>query len=126
MSWMVTIPATLRDQFLEKLQTTDPPGTNAEEPMKHEIAEQLVAAREAAREILASGAIGIPDYVQATLSGHANDNHRSSAGWANDVVTVTISCATPPTEPVDEEFSSASLEEEEPKSPAVENGPQED
>lgn len=64
--------------------------------------EQFDAALEAARVLLRLGGF-IPDprtgsqgNVNVTFSGHANPGHLPRRGWANDVVTVSVSSAASP------------------------------
>lgn len=56
--------------------------------------EQIDAAITAAKSLVASGVVGA-GLVNVQLNGHANPDHKPVKGWANDVVTVTVSCADP-------------------------------
>lgn len=51
----------------------------------------MEAARSAAKNLIASGAIG--DETRSftvTMSGHSNEGHEPADGWTNDCVTVAI------------------------------------
>jgi hypothetical protein len=61
--------------------------------------ESVTAAVAAANAIIASGVVGTGT-VSATISGHANPGHAPTSGWANDCVTVYISCADSYVKPV--------------------------
>lgn len=54
--------------------------------------EAIAAATSAAASIVASGAIGAGP-VNVTINGHANPGHVPVKGYANDVVTVSVSSA---------------------------------
>ncbi len=54
--------------------------------------EQFKTAVDAARSLLPTVGEG---NVNVTLSGHANPGHRPRAGYANDLVTVSVSSAAP-------------------------------
>lgn len=95
MSWSVRIPTTPVADFGEVVDAAEPDTFGG--GLKHEVAEQLVAAREAAKALLASGAIGDPTHVAATLAGHANDDHQITEGYTNDHIDVSIYHVTPPT-----------------------------
>lgn len=105
MSWGFSVPATpaadfsdaagkARDEYRTQLADTDYDVTA-------EAAEQMAQAIAAAEAIVASGAVGTGS-VQASLSGHANVGHAPTPGYANDAVSVNVSCADqyePPQEP---------------------------
>jgi hypothetical protein len=95
MSWSVPISVTPVEGFLTVLQGSEPSTFGG--ALKPEVVQQLQAAREAAQELLESGCLGSPSHVTATLSGHANDGHQKMPGFANDVVSVSIAVADPPT-----------------------------
>ncbi len=54
-----------------------------------EMEEQFEDAKYAARELAYS--VGRPDdQVVVSLSGHVNPGHQPRPGWANDMITVTV------------------------------------
>lgn len=55
--------------------------------------ETLNAAKDAAVALAASGVVG-QGTVSGSLSGHANPGHVPTDGWANDCVTISLSCTT--------------------------------
>jgi hypothetical protein len=59
---------------------------------------QLAAAKEAAKLLIASGAVGPDDgrVFIVDLHGHGNIDHQPAPGWANDAVSVHVR-----SEPVD-------------------------
>jgi hypothetical protein len=54
----------------------------------------ITAASVAAKAIVDSGVAG-DGLVNVTMNGHANPDHKPVKGWANDFVTITVSCADP-------------------------------
>jgi hypothetical protein len=56
--------------------------------------EQIEAASAAVNAVIASGAVGT-GLVNVSLNGHANPEHKPVKGWANDSITITVSCADP-------------------------------
>lgn len=54
--------------------------------------EQIDKAKAAALELVASGIVGTGTFY-VSLSGHANPGHKPVKGWANDCVSVNVSCA---------------------------------
>lgn len=64
---------------------------------------QADEAIKAVSALVASGAVGTGT-VLATINGHANPGHAPTPGWANDTVTISVSCAdvyAPPAETTD-------------------------
>lgn len=60
-----------------------------------DVAEQIDAAKDAARLILGSKCVGSGKKTyNVTLSGHANPNHEPAPGHANDTVTISITQVT--------------------------------
>ena len=65
--------------------------------------EQLAAAKEAAKALIASGVLG--DGADGRLfivrmNGHANPGHQPTPGWANDAVSVSVSSEPADSDPV--------------------------
>lgn len=60
-----------------------------------EVQEQVEIAFGVARQIVSSGVVGDPyaHKFHVSLYGHANLDHAPAAGWANDMVTVSIAQA---------------------------------
>lgn len=56
------------------------------------VIEQITAAASAVKTIVASGAVGNGS-VTVSISGHANPDHKPTAGWANDTISVSVYCA---------------------------------
>ena len=54
--------------------------------------EQFAAAKEAAKALIASGAVGPDDgrVFIVNLNGHGNTDHQPVPGWANDMVSVSV------------------------------------
>lgn len=55
--------------------------------------EQFAAAKEAAKALIASGALGDGTDGRlfiVSLNGHANPGHQPTPGWANDMITVSV------------------------------------
>lgn len=54
--------------------------------------EQLAAAKEAAKALIASGVVGPDDgrVFIVDLHGHGNTDHQPVPGWANDAVSVNV------------------------------------
>ena len=55
--------------------------------------DQVSTARDAARGLIESGAVGDPDDkdFSISLSGHSNPGHEPTAGMANDTITISVS-----------------------------------
>ncbi len=73
-----------------QLQSGTTPGT-----IVHE--QQLAAAKEAAKALIASGAVGPDDgrVFIVSLNGHGNTDHQPVPGWANDMVSVNVRSEPP-------------------------------
>jgi hypothetical protein len=85
MSWSRNYNSS-KDFLLDK--PSFPPPTDHDEP---HVREQIDAAREAARALIASGAIGKKGIeFSVNLSGHANPEHKPAPNYANDTVTINI------------------------------------
>jgi hypothetical protein len=64
-------------------QSPDVGGVHPETNRQHS------AARKAALDVIASGAVGKGD-VEVTIAGHTNPDHEPKEGYVNDNVTITI------------------------------------
>lgn len=54
--------------------------------------DQVEVAREVAKTIMASGAVGGEEArFRVTASGHSNPDHVPREGWANDMINLTVS-----------------------------------
>lgn len=97
MSWNASLGATKAadiPQAIDECVTTPP-----EDGLDEHVCEQVKAAREAAKALVASGAVGDGDKAfTVTLSGHSNEGHEPADGWANDCVTVNVVQVDAPTE----------------------------
>ncbi len=59
-----------------------------------ECGDQFDAAKDAAYMLVSSGVVGTPDKkYHITMTGHANPDHEPRSGWANDMITISISQA---------------------------------
>ncbi len=59
-----------------------------------ECSDQFEAAKDATYMLVSSGAVGGPDKkYHVILAGHANPDHEPRPGWANDMITISISQA---------------------------------
>lgn len=54
--------------------------------------EQHAVAQKAVELLIASGVLGDPDEDEfvVTLSGHSNPGHEPRAGWANDMISISV------------------------------------
>lgn len=95
MSFSFTIPATPVADFPAAVDKAvagfEQLLAQSEHENKTESLESVQAAIAAAQNILDSGVVG-SGTVSASISGHANPDHQPTAGWANDFVSITISC----------------------------------
>ncbi len=55
---------------------------------------QITAAKTAVLALVESGSVGSGTF-NVTASGHANPDHKPVKGWANDVISISVSCADP-------------------------------
>lgn len=93
MSWSVGLREPVAaDEFDAAVDALEPP-----HELTPEGREQLRAAREAAKAIVRGGAVGDDSkHFFATFSGHANPSHETAAGFANDMVAVSVAQADTP------------------------------
>lgn len=91
MSWNARSEGPIdRDQIAD-IVLTPQPSPDGVGPFSFD---QQAAAVEAAA--LLARACGRPgDQVYVSLSGHANLDHAPAAGWADELITVTVSAAPP-------------------------------
>lgn len=71
------------------------PTVPEEDGLDEHVKEAIGVAREAAKQIIASGAVGpIDGETEASftvaLNGHSNEGHEPADGWANDCMTVVV------------------------------------
>ena len=52
--------------------------------------EQLNKAKDLVYDLVVSGVLGFGKHV-ATISGHANNEHKITPGWSNDCVNISVS-----------------------------------
>jgi hypothetical protein len=84
MSWSTSTPEPVAKDAIEVTRPTLSDYVEAEQQA------QLDAATEAARAL--AQVVGRPDdLVQVSLTGHANPSHAPRQGWADEMVTVTVS-----------------------------------
>lgn len=84
MSWStytVGLPADIET----RIDALEPPGEGTTERE-----DQVKAAKAAAKAVIESGAVGKGEAFTVALSGHANPAHVPTSGYANDLVTVSV------------------------------------
>lgn len=89
MSWSLSIPPTPAAEFAAAVDAavTSPAG-----PLAPSVGEQVAAAKAAAKALVAGGSLGDGSKTfAASLSGHANEGHQPTEGWANDCLTISLS-----------------------------------
>jgi hypothetical protein len=68
----------------------DPADPTLSDAVESEQREQLDVATQAARAL--ARVVGRPgDHVRVSLTGHANPEHAPRDGWANEMITVSVS-----------------------------------
>lgn len=71
----------------DAIEVTQP---NLSDVVEAEQREQLDVATQVARAL--ARVVGRPDdHVRVSMTGHANPNHAPRDGWANEMITVTVS-----------------------------------
>lgn len=92
MSWTLSIPTkTPREQFDAAIDAATATGN---EDVLTERDEQVRVAKEAAKSVVAEGAVGF-DTINCSINGHANPEHKPREGWANDTITINLSSGGP-------------------------------
>jgi hypothetical protein len=96
-SWSASFPEGVRGDALD--EDLDPAKANTSPPdfdkWDDAPAEQLVAARSLVYDLIEKGAVGNSSKTfNVTLSGHANPDHEPAEGWANDMVSISVSQRT--------------------------------
>lgn len=81
------------DKSYDELSTSVEPNSD---PTK-KAADQFWRAFDVALTLIESGVVGKIDKFKfnVSLSGHANPGHEPAGGWANDMVSVSVSQAGP-------------------------------
>lgn len=100
MSWSLSVPSGPVAEF-DKAAVAAASSYVAAFPagaLAAETREQIEEAVKAATWLVSSGALG-SDHVHATLTGHANPEHKPVPGWSNDSVTISVSYLPAPVEP---------------------------
>lgn len=85
MSWSGSATVTLPVGF-----AIDDIACTGQTDVPEEMARQVAAAKEAARQMLASHVYDNAEEVSVVLSGHANPNHLAATNWANDTISVSV------------------------------------
>lgn len=85
MSWS-TYTVGLPTDIDARIDALEPPGEGTTERE-----EQVKAAKEAAKALLASGAVGAGEAFIVSLNGHANPEHKPAQGSGSDTVSAGIS-----------------------------------
>jgi hypothetical protein len=88
MSFSFNVPATPVAEFSEAATKAARDCVALSNPAEH-TKESIDAAVAAACALAAAGVLGSAT-VTATISGHANPDHKPLAGWANDCITVGL------------------------------------
>src|SRR5258707_4956206 len=86
MSWSLSMEKTTAEQFDAAV---DAAGEGSPAPTAEQ-AEQIAAAKAAAKAIFASGALGREGEYFASMSGHAEPGHERRKGFSGDMVHVTV------------------------------------
>jgi hypothetical protein len=93
MSWSASFPNGVRAASLD--EDLEPANASASPPMdgwEPHVRDQFEAASDSARALIDSGAVGDSGKTfNVNLSGHANPGHLPASGWANDMVSVSVS-----------------------------------
>lgn len=97
MSWSVaTTEPTHYPDILDEIDELEPKHL-APDQLTQETAEQLRAAKVAAKRLIDTGAVGniggdgdLGVRFQVMLGGHANPNHEPAPGWADDTINITV------------------------------------
>jgi hypothetical protein len=92
MSWSVSLSGMRQKDFDSQFKSQIENHPSLQNSSEGTI-EQLMRAKEAAKALIDSGAVGESDKYDFTvyLSGHSNPDHMPVSGWANDQITVTVS-----------------------------------
>jgi hypothetical protein len=94
MSWNISITKVARNDVALAIDAANPTG---QDDLAKERDEQVVIAKQVAQGLATSDALfsGDPgDLFNISIYGHANPEHKSRDGWANDQVSVAVSRAT--------------------------------
>lgn len=89
MSWVASLPEPVDAAGVRECESTSSAGLNGEPR------EQFEKARELAATLIESGVVGDPanHTFRVSLSGHANPAHVPAEGYANDLVSISVSQA---------------------------------
>lgn len=91
MSWSASFPNGVRGSAVDE-DLADDRAAISPPQLDKEPREQFDQARELASSLLASGCVGDGEKTfNVSLSGHANPGHLPAHGWANDMVSVSVS-----------------------------------
>jgi hypothetical protein len=87
MSWSTSLRGNAAD--VRKCESTSPPNLDGGPR------EQFEKARELAAQLIESEAVGDPEHniFAVSLNGHANPGHVPAEGYANDMITISVSQA---------------------------------
>ncbi|HEX9411988.1 MAG TPA: hypothetical protein VF916_00660 [Ktedonobacterales bacterium] len=85
MSWTISVPAVPASEFEAAVDRAVATGEDSSEH-----AAQIEVAKEMAKRVHRSGALGHGGSVGVTLSGHANAHHEARAGFANDHLSINL------------------------------------
>lgn len=92
MSWSIDVPEA-SENIIEAILEAPVTGQDINETHVYKATE---AAREAATELISSGAFGayFKTKFKVRMGGHANVQHQPSGSWVNDCVTISVAQIT--------------------------------
>lgn len=90
MSWTIAVQG-IRSELPAAIALATPSG---QDDLPAERGEQVDAAKEAAKAILAATGRD-NDIIAISLYGHANPEHGPREGWSNEQITVSVGVLTP-------------------------------
>ena len=90
MSWSFSCNSTV-EAFPEALGAARGAANIPDDPWTED---QIHVAMNAAKALVASGSVG-STIVVASLSGHANPEHKPRQGYSHDGISVSVSCSEP-------------------------------
>lgn len=90
MSWSFSVPDGAAEHFEANAADAQASYLSGSPTLADEAKDQIAEAVEAAVTLVSAGVVGYGQ-VHATLTGHANPGHKPAPGWANDMVTISLS-----------------------------------
>lgn len=94
MSWSITIGPYTAEEWAKVARPTIQDAEDTVRKQQPDCQDEAIracdAAIDAAKALIASGALGSGATFLASLNGHANPGNRPREGWSNDYVTVNL------------------------------------